>query len=157
MKKRAIIFLLLFASLYLFNLNPYQVEPIYNEISLKIFPLSINFRAADPDQEPVIAADSPIMVEISSDLTREWKLTLMANGNLIGGTETSIPIQNVRWTATPSPPFFNGTLSLSKPQLVASGQREKEIIGELKFFLNNSWDYQAGDYSQTLSFTLTVL
>ena len=157
MKKRAIIFFIIFAGFNLFYLNPNQQEPAQDEVSLRIFPLSINFRAADPDQEPVIAADSPIMVEISSGMTREWKLTLMANGNLIGGKGMSIAIQNVRWTATPSPPFINGTLSLNRPQLLASGRGEKEIIGELNFFLNNSWDYQAGDYSQTLSFTLTVL
>jgi hypothetical protein len=157
MKKRAIIFFLLIASSNLFNLNPYQVEPREDEISLRIFPLSINFRAADPDQEPVIPADSPLIVEVSSTLTRDWKLTLIANGNLVGGAEASIPIQNVKWTATPSPPFLSGILSFSKPQLVASGHGKKEIIGELNFFLNNSWDYQAGDYSQTLSFTLTVL
>jgi hypothetical protein len=157
MKKRLILFTLLFASSSLFNLNPHQVEPIEDELALKIFPLSINFRAADPDQEPVIPADSPLIVEISSGLTQEWKLTLIANGNLIGDAKTSIPIQNIRWTASPSPPFLNGTLSLNRPQLVASGHGKKEIIGELIFFLNNSWDYQAGDYSQTLSFTLTVL
>ncbi len=157
MKKRAIILFLFLASTNLFNLNPYQAEPREDEISLKIFPLSINFRAADPDQEPIIAADSPLIVEVSSGLPRDWNLTLIANGNLVGAANASIPIQNVRWTATPSPPFFSGILSFSKPQLVASGHGRREIIGELKFFLNNSWDYQAGDYSQTLSFTLTVL
>lgn len=126
-------------------------------LSLRVTPLSINFRPADPDLEPSIAADNPVLVEISVEFSRPWRLTLRADGELRGNRGGVIPISNVFWTPSVSPPFINGNLVSRNPQLAASGQGPAEVRGELNFFLRNSWDYQSDEYSQTVTFTLAVL
>jgi hypothetical protein len=136
-------------------LNSYQGGR--DELSLRIFPQSLRFAAAEPDQEPVIAANSLINIEISVKTDRRWNLTLLADGDLKGPRGARIAIQNVTWTATPSPPFISGTLSRNQPQILAQGEGRDDIRGELSFFLKNSWDYEVGEYSQTLTFTISAL
>ncbi len=136
-------------------LNSYQHTE--DEVSLRISPLLINFPAADPDSVPVISSDSQVRVEIVVGVARSWNLTVTANGNLKGDKGASIPINNVSWTASPSPPFINGTLVRMRPQLMAKAEGDGEFTGDLNFFLANSWDYQAGEYRQTITFTLAVL
>lgn len=136
-------------------LNSYQHTE--DEVSLRISPLSINFPPADPDSVPVISSDSQVRVEIVVGVARSWNLFVTANGNLKGHKGASIPINNVSWTAFPSPTFINGTLDSSSHQPVAKGEGNGEFTGNLNFFLANSWDYQAGEYRQTITFTLAVL
>ena len=136
-------------------LNSYQGRR--DELTIRIFPQSINFLAAEPDQEPVIAAGSLINIEITVNTDRRWNLTLLADGDLKGSRGARIAIQNVTWTATPSPPFISGTLSRNQPQILAQGEGSGDIRGELSFFLKNSWDYEVGEYSQTLTFTISAL
>jgi len=127
------------------------------QITLRVTPLSINFRAADPDLEPSISADIPVLVEISVEVARPWRLTLRAEGELRGDRGGSISISNVSWTPSVSPPFINGSLVSRNPQPAASGQGPAEVRGELNFFLRNSWDYQSDEYSQAVTFTLAIL
>ena len=127
------------------------------QITLRVSPLSINFQAADPDLEPAVSADNLVLVEISVEVSRPWRLTLRAEGDLKGNRGGSIPISNISWTATSSPPFVNGSLVSKNPQLAASGQGPAGVKGELNFFLNNSWNYQADEYSQAVTFILAIL
>ncbi len=127
------------------------------QITLRVSPLSINFQAADPDLEPAISADNLVLVEISVEVSRPWRLTLRAEGELKGDRGGSIPISNVSWTPSASPPFFNGSLVSRNPQLAASGQGPAEVRAELNFFLKNSWDYQSDGYSQAVTFILAIL
>ncbi len=154
--KKFIFSLIIFAFINPF-LNSYQFKN--QEISLRITPMSINFPSENPDLVPVIPADSQLFIEIKIDgnTGKTWQLTVLANGNLRGPKKSSIPIKNVNWTATPSPPFINGTLNKKKPQLVANGQGNVDLYGQLNFYLKNSWDYQAGEYNQTITFTLAFL
>ena len=155
MKRKVVILIFLCVFLVCTSLEPAQFKS--EEVSLRIFPLTIYFSPADPDLAPLVLSDSPIVVEIKIDSAHEWKLTVVAYGDLEGERGISIPIQNISWTATPSPPFLNGALAKKKPQLVATGSGESDLRGELNFSLQNTWEYLAGEYSQTISFTLTVL
>lgn len=127
------------------------------QITLRVSPLSINFHAADPDLEPAISADNLVLVEISVEVSRPWTLTLRAEGDLRGNRGSVIPVSNISWTPSLSPPFVNGSLVSRNPQLAASGQGPAEVRGELNFFLNNSWNYQSDDYSQAVTFILAIL
>ena len=62
------------------------------------------------------------------------------------------------WTATPSPPFQNGTLSKTTAQTVASGTEDQAspATGGVIFTLTNSWTSDTGIYTQTLVFTLST-
>ena len=82
---------------------------------------------------------------------------MLAEGDLVDGT-AAIDIGNVRWTATPAPPFQNGTLSKTVEQVLASGSGDVNPAadGSIVFQLANSWNYTSGQYTQTVVFTLSA-
>jgi hypothetical protein len=83
-----------------------------------------------------------------------WTITVRAGGDLISGAST-IPISNVSWQATPSPPFRNGTLS-TVAQTLATGTGLVNVErGDVTFWFVNSWNYTVGNYTQIVTFTLS--
>jgi len=129
-----------------------------SNLSLSITPQSISFAAADPDVSSTITANQTVNVTIRSTLqsNRNWRLTLLANGDLIASTSSAtISISNISWTATPTPPFQAGTLAANVSQTAASGSGSYQATGYLTFIFKNSWSYWAGSYSQTVTFTLS--
>jgi hypothetical protein len=132
------------------------------KLTLNVTPRAITFPSADPDTTPVVSA-SPVTVQVriqqngGKNGTNPWQLTVLANGDLISGSST-VDISNVTWTATPAPPFQDGTLNRTIAQRLASGTGDENppLNGSITFHLVNSWTYSAGTYSQTLVFTLSV-
>lgn len=122
---------------------------------LQVQPTTITVPSNDPDTVPVIAA-APIRVSYAAQGSpnNPWTITVRAGGDLISGAST-IPISNVSWQATPSPPFRNGTLS-TVAQTLATGTGLINVQrGDVTFRFVNSWDYTVGTYSQTITFTLS--
>jgi hypothetical protein len=127
------------------------------QIDLSISPASITFASADPDVSPTVAA-APIVVRVRvRQNAGTWTLTVLAGGDLIAGPST-VDITNVSWTATPAPPYQNGTLSKTVAQRMASGTGNVNPAenGSVTFRMANSWTYSAGTYTQTLIFTLSA-
>jgi hypothetical protein len=129
------------------------------KLDLTISPTSITFPSADPDISPTVPAP-PIVVSVrvrQNQATSPWQLTVVANGDLIAGSQT-VDISNVTWTATPAPPYQNGTLSRTVAQQVASGTGNVNPPrdGSVTFRLANSWTYSAGTYTQIIIFTLSA-
>ena len=125
------------------------------QLDLLVSPLSISFPSADPDTTPVVAT-APVVVTVRVRQNQgPWTLTVLAGGDLIAGTAT-VDITNVSWTATPAPPYQNGTLSKTVAQRLASGTGNVNPAqnGSVTFRLVNSWTYSAGNYTQTVVFTL---
>jgi len=126
------------------------------QLDLLVSPLSISFPSADPDTTPLIAT-APVVVTVRVRQSQgPWTLTVLAAGDLIAGTAT-VDITNVSWTATPAPPYRNGTLSKTVAQQLASGTGNVNPAqnGSVTFRLVNSWTYSAGNYTQTVIFTLS--
>ena len=127
-------------------------------LTLTVTPATITFASADPDTTPVIAG-TPITIgiRVQQNTEQPWQLTVQANGDLISGT-AAIDASQVTWTASPAPPFQNGTLSKSVAGQMASGTGNvnQATSGSVVFRLANSWNYTAGLYSQTLVFTLSA-
>jgi hypothetical protein len=122
---------------------------------LQVQPTTISFPSNDPDAVPVIAA-APIRVSYIAQGSRQnpWTITIRANGDLISGAST-IPLANISWQATPSPPFRNGTLS-TVAQTLATGTGFINIArGDVTFRFTNSWNHPVGNYTQTITFTLS--
>jgi len=122
---------------------------------LQLQPTTISFASADPDTVPLISA-SPIRVTYIAlgQGAGSWTMTVEAEGQLVSGTST-IPISNVSWIATPTPTFRNGTLS-TVPQVLATGTGLALLqSGDVTFRFNNSWNYNVGTYTQTVTFTLS--
>jgi hypothetical protein len=127
------------------------------QLDLSVTPASITFASADPDVSPSIAA-APVVVRVRVRQNGgPWTLTVLAGGDLLAGPAT-VDITNVSWTATPAPPYQNGTLSKTVAQQVASGTGNVNPAanGSVTFRLANSWTYSAGNYTQTLIFTLSA-
>ena len=122
---------------------------------LQVQPATISFPSSDPDTVPVIAA-TPIRVSYiaQGSPTNPWTITVRAEGNLISSAAT-IPISTVSWTATPKPRFTDGTLT-TFAQTLATGTGLINIErGDVTFRFVNSWNYTVGNYTQTITFTLS--
>lgn len=127
------------------------------QLNLTVSPLSISFASANPDVNPLVAA-APIVVLVRvRQNTGPWTLTIVANGDLLSGG-SAVDISNVTWIATPAPPFRGGTLSKTVAQTMASGTGNVNPPqnGSVTFRLANSWTYSAGNYTQTVVFTLSA-
>ena len=99
-------FIFLFTAAVMLYISPSPVNFASDgdqELSLWISPLSIYFPPADPDTDPVIVSDSLVLVEITAPAGTNWRLTIAANGDLRAGQGGRIPIENISWTASPSP------------------------------------------------------
>ncbi len=128
------------------------------QLRLTITPATITFAAADPDITPSIAAPSvTVSYRVRNNATGAWRISLLAGGDLTAGAAT-IPITNVTWTASPTPPFQAGTLSRTLAQTLASGSGnvQNTTTGTVVFRLANSWTYNVGTYSTSVVFTLTA-
>lgn len=127
-------------------------------VDLTLSSTTVSFPSEDPDLIPLVSAQ-PLLVtyRVRQNRRGAWRLTVRADGDLVAGPAV-IDISNVRWTATPAPPFQNGTLSKTVEQLVASGVGDVNPadIGSILFQLVNQWTYSTGVYTQTLVFTLSA-
>lgn len=126
-------------------------------LELSLSPRVITFLESDPDTVPIIdAAPVQVTYRVRQNNKMPWTLTVRANGDLIAGLAT-VDISNVTWVATPSPPFQNGTLSRTVEMTLASGVGNVNPIQQASviFRLANSWTYSAGNYTQTVLFTLS--
>jgi hypothetical protein len=131
--------------------------PLASSASLTISPNSINFPNADPDTVAFIpATENPVNVSVQAQTTgnKTVTLTVLANGDLVSGSNT-IPISNLTWTATGSG-FVPGTMSKISPQPAGIWQRSGTRTGTFSFFLFNSWSYATGNYTQTITYTVSA-
>ena len=121
---------------------------------LQVQPTTVTFPANDPDAVPVIAA-APIRVSYVAQGSKgnPWTITVRAEGDLIAGAAT-IAISNISWVATPTPTFRNGTLT-TVAQTLATGTGIALERGDVTFRFVNSWNYAVGNYTQTITFTLS--
>lgn len=126
-------------------------------LELSISPVSVSFASANPDVSPTITA-APVVATIRiRGNAGPWSLSVLANGDLLSSS-SFVDITNVSWTATPAPPYQNGTLSKTVAQRVASGVGNVNPAqnGSITFRLANSWTYNTGVYTQTVVFTLSA-
>jgi hypothetical protein len=124
---------------------------------LVLAPSIINFADADPDVTPSIPATENSVNVISTVRTTTAgavTLTCQANGDLVSGGDV-IPIGNVTWTAGGAG-YVAGTMNTAAPQAVGSWTGSGSYVGTNDFFLANSWAYNIGAYTQTVTYTLTA-
>jgi hypothetical protein len=115
----------------------------------------ISFPDQSPDTVPVIGPETVTLeVKVVGQSGIPWTLTLIANSDFQSGPDV-IPIGVVSWTAFPDPPYQGGTLSVVVPAVIASGLTHDRDNVTFDFVMQNSWTYDAGNYSSTATFTLT--
>jgi hypothetical protein len=126
------------------------------EATLTLTPGALNFPASDPDTIPSISGVPTIDVVARVRTSGGGGVTLavQAGGPLTSGGDT-IPAANVSWNAGGAPGFVDGTVSVASQNIgswVGSGRRQ----ATLTFALLNSWTYAVGNYTMTLTYTLTA-
>jgi hypothetical protein len=128
-------------------------------LNLSLSQYTISFPSADPDASPMVAAPSiSVNYRVRDNASGSWRITVQASGDLTSGTAT-IPISSVTWTASPTPPFQNGTMSAAVAQTLASGSgnvTSNSAFGTVVFSLANSWSYNIGTYTASFVFTLSA-
>ena len=115
----------------------------------------VSFPEADPDSVPSIAASqNPIPVTCSMRTGSALTATLncLAGGDFISGT-SSILVGNMRWEATGSG-YVAGTMNKTTRQVAGNWTGSGRFAGAFSFFFANSWSYNAGNYSTTISYDL---
>ncbi len=119
---------------------------------------TINFPDADPDAVPSIgASENPVSVtaRVRTGRTSTPTLTVLAGGDLTSGSDT-IPISNVTWTAGGAP-FVGGTMSAATAQSAATfSTGSGSYSSTFSYYLANSWAYNTGSYTATVTYTLTA-
>ncbi len=118
---------------------------------------TITFPNMDPDetrQIPATQKDIKVIVKVRTGSTSPVDLNIIADGDLASGSDT-IPVQNVIWQVS-GQGFMSGTLSKSTVQTAGSWKGSGVREGLFRYYLNNSWNYQRGEYQVTVTYTLTV-
>ena len=105
-------------------------------------------------QIPALQNDIRVVVKARTDSTSPVSLNVIADGDLTYGPDT-IPIQNVIWQAF-GLGFSGGTLSKSTLQTAGSWRGSGVREGVFRYYLNNSRNYQKGEYQVTVTYTLTT-
>jgi hypothetical protein len=117
---------------------------------------TINFPDTDPFTNPTInAAGLTVQALARVAVGAGVSLTVQAGGNFISGSDT-IPIGNLTW-GTAGDAGFNatGTMSSATAQPVGSWTGPGAHNATQTYTLINDWAYAPGNYSVTLTYTLT--
>jgi len=111
----------------------------------------------DPDSNPVLAATSALTIDgkARTSASGNVTLTVLAGGDLDSGSAT-IAISNLTWTSTGAVFNASGVSNASTAQPVASFSGSGSYSGSQSYSLVNSWAYTTGNYSATLTYTLTA-
>lgn len=145
--------LIMLISIALLHSNSYSQQWT---VTLNIYPSAITFLPGDPDLEPVTGASTPVRVQITTwPPNRHWELTIRAEGNLVNAEGEVIPISAISWRATPGPPFVDGVLAAGQNLVLGRGRGDQDC--EISFYLQNSWDYSSGEYSQVITFVASLI
>jgi hypothetical protein len=116
---------------------------------------AVTFADADPDTTPSIAA-TPISVAVKGRTSggSNVTLTVLADQDLTSGSDF-ITIDNLTWTVTGSG-FAAGTMNKTTAQSVGSWGNSGNHSGTVTLAMANSWTYNVGSYTATLTYTLTA-
>ena len=118
---------------------------------------TVTFQPHNPAAMASIAADengSTVTASATTDSASTVTLTVEANTDLTSGDYT-IAADNVTFTSTGTG-YVDGTLSSADPVAVGSWTGPGVHVGTMSFFLANSFDYNIGTYTATLTYTLVA-
>jgi hypothetical protein len=117
---------------------------------------AIAFPDTDPFTNPTIDA-APLSVQALArvGLAAGVSLTVQAGGNFVSGTD-AIPIANLSWAGAGAGYNAAGTMSSAVAQPVGNWTGPGAHNGTQVYTLVNDWAYAPGNYSVTLTYTLTT-
>lgn len=135
-------------------------------------PSQLDFNASNPDQQPVVAATTPLRAYVTvatpSGKGVPWTLNVAAQGPQLSADTSTIPVSAVTWSATGAVLSGDGSLAASggSTPLATSGVTVAQglegtaapfqALVVCSFDFHDSWSYAPGAYQQTLIFTLAA-
>jgi hypothetical protein len=118
---------------------------------------TIHFIDADPDvtgsiqqTEPAITISAKAKTSTGGNVT----LTVLSGSDLISGTD-AIAIGNITWTVTGAG-LAAGTMNKTTAQSLGAWTNSGTWAGTQTYKLTNNWAYATGNYTATLTYTLTA-
>jgi hypothetical protein len=114
---------------------------------------AITFGDADPDVVPSISATTLNVGVKARKAVGNVTLSVVADGPLTSGGDT-IALTNLTWTVTGAG-FVTGTMAITDQSLATFGS-SGNFTGTQTYVLANSWTYATGNYSATITYTLTA-
>ena len=116
---------------------------------------AVVFGDADPDVSATINA-TPINVAVKARTAKNSSVTLtvISDDDLLSGSDV-ITIDNLTWTVSGTG-FAAGTMSKTAAVNVGSWTNSGNHAGTQTLVFANSWTYATGDYTATLTYTLTA-
>lgn len=115
--------------------------------------LTASFPNLDPDTAPTLTSTTPITVTVKARTGGTLTLTVVASDDLKSGTD-AIPIANLTWDATVD--LQAGTMDKTTAQTLLSSTTSGTMSGVQTYKLLNEWTYKTGNYSATITYTLTA-
>jgi hypothetical protein len=116
---------------------------------------TVSFADADPDTTPSISAAAlTIGAKAKTSGGSAVTLTVQADGPLTSGGDT-IAESNLTWTVTGSG-FAAGTMSSASAVSLGSWTNSGNRSGTQTYVLANSWSYATGNYTMTVTYTLSA-
>ncbi len=115
---------------------------------------SITFADADPDTFPTITATALNVTVKARKASGNVTLAVAADGPLTSGSDT-IALTKLTWTAGGDPGFVGGTMATTD-QSLAAFTASGNFAGTQTYVLANDWTYATGNYTATITYTLTV-
>jgi hypothetical protein len=141
-----------YAQLATQNINATAVVAARGRITLTG---AINFPDTDPFTNPTINA-APLSVQALARVApgAGVSLTVQAGGDFVSGGD-SIAIGNLSWATAGAGYNATGTMSSATAQPVGNWTGPGARTGTQTYTLVNDWAYAPGNYSVTLTYTLT--
>jgi len=113
------------------------------------------FADADPDVTPLLSATAiSIDIKARTSAAGNVTLTVQSGGDLVSGSD-SIAINQLTWTVTGTN-FAAGTMSKTAAVSVGSWAGSGTPSGTQTYKLANSWSYNTGSYTATITYTLSA-
>jgi hypothetical protein len=113
------------------------------------------FADADPDVTPLLSATAiSIDIKARTSAAGNVTLTVQSGGDLVSGSD-SIAINQLTWTVTGTN-FAAGTMSKTAAVSVGSWAGSGTPSGTQTYKLANSWSYNTGAYTATITYTLSA-
>lgn len=132
-----------------------QIEPA---ATLRLDSGTVYFPPDDPLATGKITQTGAVNIEAEARTSDFQAVTLTAlAASDLKSEENTIPIDALSWDATGMGYTQTGVLSDTQAQLLGSWNRSGSYDGTISYVLTNEWNYAAGTYTTTITYTLTAL
>lgn len=117
---------------------------------------SVVFADADPGTVPTLTSSGiAVSAKVRTGGASTATLTVLSDQDLTSGSDT-IAVSNLTWTVGGTAGFSAGTMDKTTAQTLGSWSGSGNRSDTQTYSLPNSWAYNVGSYTATITYTLTA-